>query len=91
MKLWAKCILDNRIEKDCVREYPYTRQAGIDEWNEMIGDMVKPMDISRPVVLKKHLRELQNFSLTHFSKQDFMDDIPYDRFVIEIFPEKKKA
>lgn len=91
MKIWAKCYLDNRIVKECVREYEYTRQSGPEEWNTMIGDLSKPMDISRPVILTKHLRELKNFSHTVFSKQDFMDDIEYDRFEIEIFPEKKKS
>jgi hypothetical protein len=39
---------------------------------------------------EKHVTELQRFSRTVFSQADFMESIPFDRFELEIFPEKKK-
>lgn len=91
MILWAKCIKDHKIINDVVQEFPFARHSGIDEWNYMIGELAKQFDISRPVILKKHLAELYNFSNTNFSRKDFMDDLNFDLFNIEIFPEKKKS
>ena len=48
------------------------------------------LDIERPVILEKHIHDLSVFSNTSFRKTDFMDSISYDRFEIEIFPEKKE-
>lgn len=41
-------------------------------------------------MMSKHLRELRQFSRTVFYAADFMESVGFDRFEIEIFPEKKK-
>lgn len=52
--------------------------------------LCQALDLSRPVMLEKHVRELDQFSHTVFRQRDFMEPVSFDRFEIEIFPEKTK-
>ena len=65
------------------------------------GSVVKSADVKiapdaevlvqgKPVLLKKHVRDLLQFRRTVFYPADFMESVEFDRFEIEIFPEKKK-
>ena len=40
--------------------------------------------------LKKHLKELEDFSRVVFRADDFMEPVDFDKFEIEIFYPKKK-
>ena len=40
--------------------------------------------------MSKNLRELQEFGITAFRKQDFIDDFRFDKLELEIIREKKK-
>lgn len=62
----------------------------ISEWEEILTELCKPLDLSRPVLITKHIRELLQFRRTVFYPTDFMESVDFDRFEIEIFPEKKK-
>ena len=55
----------------------------------VLHELCQALDLSRPVILEKHIRELGQFSHTIFRQSDFMEPILFDRFEIEIFPEKK--
>lgn len=56
----------------------------------VLHELCQALDLARPVVLEKHIRELDQFSHTVFRASDFMEPIFFDRFEIEIFPDKKK-
>ena len=53
-------------------------------------ELCQALDLSRPVVLNKHINELERFNHTQFRQNDFMEPVSFDRFEIEIFPEKTK-
>jgi len=91
MKLWAKCLLEQRIQSDVVREFIVeATPTEAEEWEEILTELCKPLDLSRPVLMKKHIRDLLQFRRTVFYPTDFMESVDFDRFEIEIFPEKKK-
>ncbi|MEI3424981.1 MAG: hypothetical protein V8Q85_07965 [Christensenellales bacterium] len=48
------------------------------------------LDLSRPVLLKKHLNELNTFRHTAFLPSDFMEGVDFSKFTLQLFPEKKK-
>ena len=56
----------------------------------VLHELCQALDLARPVVLSKHIRELEQFSHTQFRQSDFMEPVSFDRFEIEIFPEKKE-
>jgi hypothetical protein len=88
MKIWGIIRSEQSIEKDVVLEFENQNRDEIRDWERIIGETARALDLSRPVILKKHIRELQNFSRTVFKQADFMENIFFDKFEIEIFPEK---
>lgn len=89
MRIWAKTILHHKIYTEVVREFPLARPSDLDGWMPVLHELCQALDLSRPVVLEKHMHELDRFSHTVFRASDFMEPIAFDRFEIEIFPEKK--
>lgn len=90
MKIWAKTYRNHRILDQAVQEFSSARPASLEAWTPVIIELCKPLDLACPVLLKKHAEELRRFSRTVFYAADFMESIDFDRFEIEIFPEKKK-
>ena len=74
---------------EAVREYP-ARPSDAEDWGRMIADIAKPLDLACPVLLNKHVQELARFNRTWFTQADFIESISFDRFELEIFPDKKK-
>ena len=90
MKLWAKVHKQHKIIQEAVREFSLARPSDAEGWNRVLVDLCKPLDLACPVLLNKHVQELARFSRTVFSQADFIESVLFDRFEIEIFPEKKK-
>ena len=57
---------------------------------EVVMDFCHELDLSRPVLLKKHLNELNTFRHTAFLPSDFMEGVDFSKFTLQLFPEKKK-
>ena len=90
MKIWGLVRTDQRIVRDIVIELDYKKRDDVQEWSAVIGDAARELDLSRPVVLKKHIKELHSFGRTVFKPSDFMESVDFDKFEIEIFHEKTK-
>lgn len=89
MKIWAKVLKQHKIIQEAVREFP-ARPSDAEGWGKVLVELVKPLDLASPVLLNKHVKELAQFQRTVFSQADFIEHVSFDRFEIEIFPEKKK-
>ncbi len=72
-----------------MREFP-ARPLELENWARLIADITKPLDLASPVLLDKHVNELARFNRTWFTQADFIEQVAFDRFELEIFPEKKK-
>lgn len=91
MRIWAKTIKHQKIRSEVVREFSLARPSDLSGWTPVLHELCQALDLARPVVLEKHVRELGQFSHTAFRQSDFMESVDFDRFEIEIFPEKKGA
>ena len=89
MRIWAKILKHHKITQEAVREYP-ARPLDAQDWSRLIADIAKPLDLACPVLLEKHVQELFRFNRTWFTQADFIESVSFDRFELEIFPEKKK-
>ena len=89
VKIWAKVLKQHKIKQEAVREFP-ARPSDAEGWSRLIAEIVKPLDLACPVLLNKHVQELDRFNRTWFTQADFIESVPFDRFELEIFPEKKK-
>lgn len=85
MKLWGKTRLDNRTVRSETTVVRAKSAHEVGDWSEPFAELCHKMNLSRPVILKKHVRELTEFSHTVFLPQDFLEPVDFDRFEVEIF------
>jgi len=55
-----------------------------------MDDILKKMDLPRPILLPKHEQELTAYGRTYFLPRDFMESVSFDRFEIEILRDDGK-
>lgn len=93
MKVWGMIKKRQKIERDVVQAFATGpgRPDTLAEWTPIIGALAEALDLARPVILEKHVKELRQFSRTVFRPGDFMEPVGFERFEIEIFPEKKEG
>ena len=90
MRIWAKTIHNHKIQSEVVREFALARPSDIEGWMPVLHELCQALDLSRPVLLEKHVRELGQFHHTQFRPGDFMEPVSFDRFDVEILVEKKE-
>ena len=88
MKIWAKVIKNQKIQSDVVQVFSLARPCDISGWAPILHDLCQSLDLARPVMLNKHLQELDHFNRTAFRPSDFMETVLFDRFEVELFPEE---
>ena len=90
MKLWIKVIRGHKIIRDTVFAQDGPSPARPEEWSVLLSEALKPMDLSAPVILTRHVRDLETFQRAVFRETDFMERIDFDRLDVEILPEEKR-
>ena len=90
MKIWAKVLTDHRIMNETVREFSSARPSDMEGWSVLLHELCQDLDLCRPVILKKHVNDLKQFSRVVFKPADFIESVDFDEFEIEVIPEKKK-
>ena len=90
MKIWAKVLTDHKIMNETVREFSSARPSDMEGWSVPLHELCQDLDLCRPVILRKHVNDLQQFSRVVFKPADFIESVDFDEFEIEIIPEKKK-
>jgi len=90
MKLWGIIRKNDKIQRQHTIEYEGLTRDTASDWDELISPLCQELDLSRPLMLKKHLREIDEFSRVVFLPSDFIEPVDFDRFEIEIFYPKKK-
>ncbi len=84
-ELWARAIKHHRIARS------ETVPLDGDDITEALGALMLKMDLPRPMLLPKHAREWEQFGLTSFLPDHFVESIPYERIELErIDPDAKK-
>lgn len=90
MRIWAKTNLDHKILDEVVHEFSHARPSDIMGWTVVIDKLCQELDSDRPVILQKHIRDLNTFGRTVFRKTDFIYTVEFDNLEIECFPENKE-
>lgn len=84
LQLWVRMIRKHRIIRSETAPFDGDLQ-------ETLGELCTRMDIPRPLFLGKHEREWAQFGQTAFSKDHFVESVPFDKLEIEqIDPDAKK-
>ena len=81
MRIWAKILINNEIEKDLIYEtYSEMKYFNYQKWVEEICNQ---LDIPTPVIIPQHYKNFALFHNTHFKAADFVHPVDFDAFRIE--------
>ena len=72
-----KLIKDKNVTYDSALE-------GEDLLMACLEQVLDAWDLSRPLILQRHCRDLENFGRAIFKKDDFVDSFPYDQLEVEL-------
>ncbi len=82
MKFWGKLKTEDRILKDII--------VNCDDLKSAVAAICDEFDLSKPLILEKHLSETASFNRTVFYPDDFVERVSFDSFEIEKIATKKK-
>lgn len=82
MRLWGRVILENRAIKDITAEANLGKGYQAD-LQECIMEICDKFDIEKPYWLKNNVKEYNQRRKTSFTKENFIEEIQFDKFVIE--------
>lgn len=87
LRLWGKIIKNNRIkihmEAICNEDIDFQEQL-----KKCIIKICNDLDIQKPYWLPKNLEEFNRLSKTSFNQDNFIEQISFDKFEIEVIEEK---
>lgn len=80
MKIWGKIIKKEQILK--------SKTIVVDPSTTTFFDMLKTLcetlNISTPVLLDKHVYDFNVFHMCIFKPDDFIEDVLFDKFILEL-------
>lgn len=85
MKVWGRVRRNNKTVAECVIETSAKSPEEIQDWSEPIGEICHELDLSRPIILEKHISDFNKFSHARFNPSDFVESVKFDRLEIELF------
>lgn len=83
-KIWGILRQKEKIALDMVVELTEP------DLDEALDTLCHRLDIPRPVALRKHREEFARFFRTRFTKDDFVESLPYTGFEVELLRMKKR-
>jgi hypothetical protein len=80
-RIWGKVIKDGHI----VRQTTYEREEKFTyaHFFNYLADICDALDVPTPVLLKTSIFNYAKFNHVIFRPSDFMEDVPFDRLVLE--------
>lgn len=85
MKIWGKIRVNNSTRMSSTVTLHVKSAYEVEDWSEPFAKLCHDMNLSRPVILKKHVRELNEFGHTAFLPADFLEPVDFDKLEIELF------
>ncbi len=88
MKLWIKTIKGEKITQSVLYDVKglYSPQNLL----EYLTEICFNLDIPRPIVIQKHLLDMEKFNHTIFKANDFVETVDFDKLWIEVAISKNK-
>ena len=80
-KIWAKVYENDRIAKQTV--YESEKKFTYSRFFNYLTEICDTLDIPTPILLKPHLFQYAKFNHVVFRPQDFMENVPFQKFILE--------
>ena len=86
VKIWGKLYKEEKI----VKNYVFFLNESMDysRFFEFASFIAEKLDIPTPVILKTHIFNYAKYNFVKFTKEDFVEDFPFDKFVLENIADK---
>lgn len=81
IRIWAKLLKNHKIVNQCVYEH-----QGIMDYSEFFTytrEICEILDSPTPIIIKSHLFSYAKYNTVTFRKDDFVENIDFDRLVFE--------
>ena len=88
VKIWGNIIVKNKIVDS--RMLSYDEEPALDLYLYAVHELCNELDLAMPVVLSKHKNDMETFNLVKFLPADFIENVSFQRFDVEIFIDKDK-
>lgn len=89
LKFWLKIYQNNKLINDTVCDVDDKKSS-----KAILEDSLKEccynLDIPNPMIMKKHINDIKQYSLTRFLPDDFPESVEFDRVEINVFDDSKK-
>ena len=84
MKLYGKLVKNNIMLKQS-KQADMTGEKGFhDTMEELFIILCKELDIPVPIWLKKNTNEISRYRKTFFGREQFIEEVFFDKFILEI-------
>lgn len=86
MRIWVKEILDNRLVKDMVvtDNSDDTRTHKV---FQALDEVCHAFDLGKPIWLDSNITDFQIHAKTRFTKDSFIEEIPFDYLEFQVIEE----
>ena len=81
IKIWGKLYKEDKI----VKNYVFCLDENMDysRFFEFTSEIASNLDIPTPVVIKTHIFNYAKYNYVKFTKDDFVEEFPFDKFILE--------
>lgn len=82
MRVWGMIKVADRIKSDVT--------VTADDFAQSLIAVCEHFDLTKPIMVQKHYKEIERFNRTIFYPDDFIETVPFDTLEVEIIVVKKK-
>lgn len=90
LKIWAKTVKDNKPTAQYTVEIDPEAPAE-EQLSEALREICYALDLSNPIIQAKHIRDMDQYRLTRFLPESFIEPVDFDRLELNIFDDSPKA
>ena len=86
-RMWGKLWKDNHLVRDTViniSDYSLSRTQMV---FQSLEEICYQFDLSQPIWLDANIREFQRHAKTRFSRDNFVEEIPFDYLELQVIEE----
>lgn len=86
MRIWGKIWKDNHLLRDTVIEN-HAQDTRTHKVFGALEEICYEFDLGQPIWLDSNIREFQRHSKTRFTKDSFIEEIPFDYLELHVIEE----
>ena len=87
IRLWGKIIKNNKIITELESKYDFDDIEYQSQLKYCIENICRELDIQKPYWLENNLKEYNRYKKTSFNQDNFIEEIDFDKFEIEVLDE----